>query len=819
MRLKIINSVVFLFLIHQAAFAQVWFPEGVYTQAAPSLIEVDNQLITVARSGIDNDFSYWQVCINDGKSWLRLPVLKLNKLAEIQDVKRYQGSIYLAGNFTYDNGNHNALIRYSNSTWQGLGLFRKQGSQLSTILSLDVHNNLLVLGGSFYTIGMDTIPYLATFNGAKYADYFEKCRSCAPDNIVTDIASNDSIVAISGYFTTIGNHKSKYLIRINKVNKADTFLNTPKIIEKIALDGTIIFGSAGLAKDKSLYRINNTFVELKSNMDSAAHISSFVVWEKKLIVCGSFFLASNTTERNILLLDGSIWKDISNNYKNATYIATGRSMLFAVGTQLQALSIWNPNRFVVRFYPNLSLVKAKVFIDSNNNCIQEKSEKPLAKQYIKLPLINRGVFTNENGYAEFMVPNAIQTTYRFVVKPFRNFVKSNCSDTSVTKTFYPGVFSDSIQFPLNRIPNINDIKVRISSPRGKQVLKDKKVLYYIHYENVGSNPISGNIRLRKNPLFTKEVTLPLYTKKLNDSILEWNYNNLQPGESKSIVYTGYPEDVQFDQIIQFDAQVSSSIASGSSPYSDDDMDSIPQETNQTVQAFRKDVYPTPDLGDSITYLHSTDRDLRFNISFNNFSTDTVFYAVVIDTLDLNLDMSFIEITGSNNFFYTEVQTDPNNQYKGILIWHFPNIRLAPNPGMNYENTESGSYIGFKVVTKPLSQGYFIRNTASVFYDNTFAGNTNSVYCALAITSINSYNYQNGVSVYPNPFNNTFDIQYAFNKGDVVQLYDATGRMVYKEVLVDSKDVFSFHNNDLPNGIYILQIQSKGKLISIKVVKS
>src|SRR5690606_19569301 len=301
--------------------------------------------------------------------------------------------------------------------------------------------------------------------------------------------------------------------------------------------------------------------------------------------------------------------------------------------------------------------------------------------------------------------------------------RSNCADTTVTKTFNKGVYVDSIQFPLNRIPNLSDIRVNISSPKGRRVIKDKRVIYYITYENVGSTPISGRVKLRKNKNFSSEFCLPA-KNDLDDSTMSWEYSQLQPGESKTIYYSGLPAGNEFVENLRFQAAVSGEIDGASTPNTEDDFDSIPQEVNQEVGAFIKDVFPTPDPGDSVTYISFNDRDLRYHISFNNFGNDTVFYAVVIDTLDLNLDMSYIQETGSNKPYYTEVKTDPNNEYKGILIWHFPNIKLTPNPGKDFENTGSGAFIGFKVVSKPLSDGYYLKNTASVFYDNNYAGSTN-----------------------------------------------------------------------------------------------
>ncbi len=231
------------------------------------------------------------------------------------------------------------------------------------------------------------------------------------------------------------------------------------------------------------------------------------------------------------------------------------------------------------------------------------------------------------------------------------------------------------------------------------------------------------------------------------------------------------------------------------------------------------MYPNPATGDSITYLSSSDRDLRYQILFNNFSADTVFYAVVIDTLDLNLDMSYIQETGSNKSYYTEVQTDPNNQYKGILIWHFPNIKLVPNPGMNFEILASGSYIGFKVITKPLSDGYVLKNVASVFYDNEYAGSTNAVYCTVAISGIDELNNPNDLlKLYPNPAGNELVLDCKLNPGDFISIYNINGQQLLHSSIGSASDSERLDISALPAGIYVVQVMSEGRLLQKKIVK-
>ncbi|MCC6817844.1 MAG: T9SS type A sorting domain-containing protein [Bacteroidia bacterium] len=799
-----------LILTNLLVNAQVWYPEGVFLGTEPSLMTIDNQVITIGRSHVDASNSYWVVSISDGTTWSKLPTLVLNKTAELTDIKKYQGMVYVSGNFTYDNGKYNALVRYNGVNWQGLGVFNKLNQTNASISSMVNYQGLLLLGGGFQLVDADTMPYLIKFNGLKFSKYFD-CLNCDPDYSVNDLALSDSVLAISGLFSKINNQSSKYIYSVYTDGSTDTFVNTPRVLDKLAAIGRTVYAVGGVLKDKSLFEFKSgSLTEINANIDSITVINEILEYDGKLVICGNYSLVSNTDLKNRITVrtENGNWFEITNNNTSPTFIASGRTFLFALGNSKKSISIWNPNRFVLRFYPGLSLVRAKAFIDSNNNCIWDSTEKPAPKQYIKLPFINKGVFTNEDGLTEFFVPNASTNTYRFVVKPFRSFIRSNCADTSVSKTFSSGQYFDSIQFPLKRVPNINDIRVSISSPKGKLVLKNKKVIYYITYENVGSNAIEGKIRLRKSKYFSSEVCLPTQTV-INDSIFEWNYTNLQPGERKVILYSGLPVSAEFDNSFQFDAAVASSITSGASDFNDDDFDSIPQEVNSSISAFRKDVFPTPALGDSITYLSVEDRDLRYNIAFNNFGTDTVFYAVVIDTLDLNLDMSYIQETGSNKSYYTEVQTDPNNDYKGIIIWHFPNIKLAPNPSKDYENQNSGAYIGFKVNTKPLSKGYVLKNTASVYYDNTYAGSTNSVYCTLQLTDLEKIEFEKSFKMYPNPVNNLLHLNGQFIPGTEIKIYDMNGRLLQALSVNDYTDIIDIECSDWSAGLYMVRIDING----------
>lgn len=805
-----------LILLSFKTQAQVWYPEGVYLGKNPEKIEVDSQVFILTKIGVKDNHSLWQLSVLEGKIWVNFPVLELNLSAKIKCIKRFNSEIYLAGEFTFDSENYNALVKLkNNNTWTGITKFQKENNDFARINDLEINGTRLVVAGNFFKINDDEHPFLAIYNGLSFDNFKVSTETYSPNNEIIDLEFKDGIYVFSGLFTKFNRFNSKYLFKINN-GIIDTFMNFSKPIENLLIHNNEIYGIQAQIKPnfKNIIKIdlNKTVFEINKNLDSIYEVSNLLILDNELVINGLFFM-NNSKSLSTLILENNNWKNISNNFKNQKYISVYRNQLFAIGFTPDGMSIWNPNKQIARFYKNMSLLRIKAFLDSDNNCIQDENENGLAKQFIKISNTSRAAFTNDKGFIEFLVPN-LNNTLRFVIKPSKNLVRSNCADTSVTKTLTSNRFLDTIQFPLKRLNNIKDIRIFINSPKGGNVVKNKRVLYEILFENLGSETISGVIRLKSHPLFSNPIAIPNYKSKINDSLFEWEYSNLAPGESRKIIFSAMPNHIKFEENNSFFASASAQISSNQSALTEDDFDSIPQSTGSNFSAFKKDVYPQPNFNDSVTYLSSSDRDLRYHISFNNFGNDTVFYAIVIDTLDLNLDMSYIQETGSNVNYYTEVQTDPNNQYKGILIWHFPQIKLIPNPTKNYEIQSSGAYIGFKVITKPLSNGYMLKNVASVFYDNQFAGNTNAVYCTIASLNTTELINNNDFLLYPNPNSGQFKIDFDFKTNDIIQIYSSNGQLINTlNHLTDPKEL----NLDLENGIYFLVINSGYQVIKKKFI--
>jgi hypothetical protein len=120
-----------------------------------------------------------------------------------------------------------------------------------------------------------------------------------------------------------------------------------------------------------------------------------------------------------------------------------------------------------------------------------------------------------------------------------------------------------------------------------------------------------------------------------------------------------------------------------------------------------------------------------------------------------------------------------------------------------------------VITKPLSNGYLLKNVASVFYDNEYAGSTNAVYCTVA--SLNQkhiiYNHSK-INVYPNPNSGNFSIDFPFEKGNRILIYNLKGQIVYNETITQNEAQIKTHLN---SGLYILKIITQQETYSVKLI--
>lgn len=104
--------------------------------------------------------------------------------------------------------------------------------------------------------------------------------------------------------------------------------------------------------------------------------------------------------------------------------------------------------------------------------------------------------------------------------------------------------------------------------------------------------------------------------------------------------------------------------------------------------------------------------LDYTIRFQNTGNDTAFYAMVLDSLDRNLDPETFELAAVSHPHQFELRTDVNG--RTYLRWVFDNILL---PDSNTNELLSHGFIQYRISPKPgITLGTEVTNQAWIFFD-------------------------------------------------------------------------------------------------------
>jgi hypothetical protein len=203
---------------------------------------------------------------------------------------------------------------------------------------------------------------------------------------------------------------------------------------------------------------------------------------------------------------------------------------------------------------------------------------------------------------------------------------------------------------------------------------------------------------------------------------------------------------------------------------------------------------TPALaGDFVNYL----------IRFENTGTANAENIVVTDFIDLaKFDISTLEITSTSHSCKTLISNGNKVQFV------FDNINLPFTEPLKH------GYVAFKIKTKNnLAIGDSLNNTADIYFDYNLPIKTNTVTTKISTPTAIKTNSKNdgSLSIYPNPSIGNFTINFE-SKGKypiIIKLIDMKGSVVLEiNIQHQDKSNIQFQQNDLPNGIYQVNITSE-----------
>lgn len=232
----------------------------------------------------------------------------------------------------------------------------------------------------------------------------------------------------------------------------------------------------------------------------------------------------------------------------------------------------------------------------------------------------------------------------------------------------------------------------------------REVEFDFSFRNEGTTIIDGKLSIVIDTFTEVSSFFHPADSILNDTIWEWHFYDLYPGELvQRTAFLKMPDVEETDSI-----HVSSAL------YAINDL----QEEINIANDFKTPILCAYDPNDKLVSPNREgdenytlfDEDMFYTIRFQNTGNDTAFMVAILDTLDENLSISSLRILASSHqdILRTEVTESK------FVAFIFENI-LLPDSTTNFN--ESQGYVTYTIQSKDgLNENTVVNNTASIYFD-------------------------------------------------------------------------------------------------------
>lgn len=512
----------------------------------------------------------------------------------------------------------------------------------------------------------------------------------------------------------------------------------------------------------------------------------------------------NNQLSTLFVKNGKVEQGISfSNNPTLQYICADAMQLPSIQTQLNDLGMnTTVSNSYCSFTPggNHNTINGIAIFDADNNgCDVTDVVNPFVRLNINDGTESGATVTNINGSYNFYT-NA--GTYA-VTPNVENPAWFNFSPTSATFEFLNDNNNISTQnFCIAAVGTHQDIEVVLAQIGPARPGFD--AIYKIVYKNKGNQMVSGAV----NVIFDDARTDFVYSTPNVDAMitnsLTWNYTNLMPFESRSILFTlniNSPVEtpaVNNGDILNFTASITPVIG-----------DELPDDNtfiyNQTVVGSFDPNDITCLEGNTVSPTE-IGKYLHYVISFENTGTFYAENVVVKDSIDTSkYDINSLQVLNTSHTSYTRITGN-------VVEFVFQNINLAATSG----NPPVGGHgdVLFKIRTKDdLVANDIVTKQANIYFDYNAPINTLPAETVFALLSNTGFELDSSISIYPNPTASKINIS-AKTGIKSIALYDIQGRIL--QTVIGDLKVFDIA--DKANGVYFLKIiTDQGSKVE-KVVK-
>lgn len=705
----------------------------------------------------------------DGLIWRTLPILEIGEGAlGVYDCEIFRGELVVCGRFDYS---EDSLTRYRNiAKWDG-GSWNVMGSTGPPMLNdtgyigkLVAGNEVLFVQGRFDTSNLYSSSWqkwsdstwkesgLSKYQDIRYLDLFNKTDTVFYKNTSSQFVYKVQDGVILDSFSTVGSF--------------------------LAAAGDAVF--FGVPSQLNIYKNGSVSVVNDPQIKKLLYFN--MEWHK-----GEYWIHGYVGNNTFKILHGVIdtLTEVASRLTRRSTLTSSGETIFYYETSGWEFGLYSEDA---------SIVKGELYFDEIINCRKDIGDKAFQK-IVGVKSGNFSTMSDDEGNFQFLVvPN---NKYKVDVDlPKYYSITCNLSDTftAVKDTVY------TMNFALRPNSIVKDVSVALSASTTRHGFPAN---FKIEVENVGTDSIvNRTIRLELDNGLTKFSSGNSHTK--NGNIVEFNINELGLHARKSLSFSATIDTANFERgdtiinrvyVVELDGDTS------------DNSFTLHSIVTAAFDPNNKICYPE---GKVVGPLH----EINYTINFQNTGNDTAIRVIVIDTVDTDMPLKYLRVTGTSHPDSYNLSVKNNT-----LIWTFENIML-PDSHVDYEGSQG--YISYKAkITSGFSApGDSLTNRAHIYFDyqDPVATNVALVVREDSVDNIPDPPTPIGlyIKVYPNPANDKITIV-NFDKVDhKIALYDINGRIVRKERKLPIGEII-IDTNELSNGIYFLQYEH-GLVAKVLIIK-
>lgn len=722
------------------------------------------------------DMSYW-----NGLFWTDLPGLPTSNVfygnGNNLVLGSYQNKPVLAGSFFAQNGDIKGVALWNGNFWEGLGggihTSRLIHDEFSVEAVQEFEGDLFVCG-DFNLADEVPVKNFVKFSNGGWQDI------PSGDGLITSLTVSNETLYVSGDFTEIDAVACNNLIaHKNGVWTAVNHSFSSDILKLTTYEDSLV-----VCTENGFYQKNQDNWDALGGGVKIQELYSITVQNGALYATGLFsyngidsirLIGITATESIAFLLD----KEVKSRVTNKLLLQQYQNNLYVMGSfnSLKTQSLKN----IARLSPGSSILRGKIFIDKNTNCVFDQGDEPRKNVILS---VNDGAYytsTDSKGEYAFFIENNATTSIEIFTA---NNETPSCNGAQRTVRT---MNNDSIleeHFALEYNEKLTPIKVSIAGENGFTVKHGYDAHYTLNCSAIDPSKFPIKLSLAHDERMQLKHA-SLQPSSSGSKSIQWE---IKRPENIDLTFEMPPKAILMDDVLDFQAYAKSTTKQSEASHSLSQVVISAFDPNDK-QCDKEEIEVTDDL-------------LEYHIRFQNLGSDNARNIHIVDTIDNSMPMEYIQIL--TNSHYEKYATSYKVRDHAI-VWSFKDIELPPK-ALAGEEASSG-FITYECgLAEDLKVGTTIENTAYIYFDFQPPVITNTTKTVVIEQKNVASKLEDDFVIYPNPSSSTFTVDARYHRMDELQLYTLDGKVVNTINTVSNDRRRSVDVSHLPTGMYFLRIQ-------------